>query len=346
MQLARIAAAASVTLAGVVGALAPLQFLLGGTDSLFGLALAVLGIVLGIVVALAGVLLYRSSIGDRGVLRVAGWHLLGVVVLGLILALVELYAPGSLPPFAAADIILVSAFAHLLIGYNDVRQIRAGKLADRTQRLDVLSQVLRHNLRTEAQVLVGYADLVANAETLEQAREHAATLEERTEGLAALHERVGEVYWAMEFDPAETQPIGVTETLETVRDLFDERADISVATSAAPELSVDAGDRLQDAIRYVIEEAIETSDVDRPTVELAAVGSEHGRVAITVTSPDGTIPEMERLLVQEGTTITQTNHSRDIRLWVAKWIAGAYGGSLSVDEVATGSRVRFDLPAV
>ena len=331
----RIVGAGSIGIAGVVGSWLPVRFLLAGGDSVFGIALALLGVVLGIVIVTASVLLYRSDVATRGVTRIAGWHLLGVAVLGLTLALIELYVPGALPLFAAADIVLISAFAHLLIGYNDVRQIRVDELADKNRRLDVLSQVLRHNLRTEAQVLLGQADRIRRSGTVEEAADAGAQVQQTAESLAMLNEKVGQVYWAM-------APTPVAPTLESVANEYRDQASVTVEYSPPTAVSVLAGDRLERALGYLVNNAVGDTPAD-PEVTLAADAVDTD-IEIRVESPDGRITDDERELLEGDAEITQLNHSRDIDLWAAQWIVGAYGGRLRIAEDAPGSCVAIRLP--
>jgi hypothetical protein len=342
MDVARVVAAGSIGLAGLAGGSFPLRFLFTGDGSVFGIVLALLGVTLGVVLVVVSGLLYRSSIPTRGVARIGGWHFLGIAVLALILGLVELYVPGALPLFAAADIVLVSAFAHVLIGYNDVRQIRADELADRNQRLDVLSQVLRHNLRTEAQVLLGHADGIQRSETLAEAHASGAQVEESAESLTALNEKVGEVYWAMEFDADQTSPTSVEPTLEAVASEYRDRADVTVECACPSETAVVAGERLKHALDYLVQDALDENTAD-PEVTLAAAADDD-EVELRVASPGGRITDAERSLLEGTTEITQLNHSRDIDLWVAQWITNAYGGEFHIAEDAPGSRVALRLP--
>jgi hypothetical protein len=334
-----VVAAGSIGVAGLAGGWLPLRFLIAGDGSVFGIVLALLGVVLGLVLIVVSVLLARSSIPTRGVARIGGWHFLGIAVLVLILGLVELYVPGALPLFAAADIVLVSAFAHVLIGYNDVRQIRADELADRTQRLDVLSQVLRHNLRTEAQVLLGHADRIQRSDDLATARAGAERVEQSAESLTALNEKVGEVYWAMEFDADDRTATPVKPTLEAVASEYRDQAAVTVECACPSETAVVAGERLEHALGYLVRDALD-ENTTAPEVTLAASAGD-GMVELRVASPGGHITDAECGLLDGDADITQLNHSRDIDLWVAQWITDAYDGTLHVTEDAPGSCVEL-----
>ena len=58
------------------------------------------------------------------------------------------------PIFSGSIIFGVSATAHVLIGVNDVRRIRARTLADQRQKTAVNNRVIRHDLRHVAQFLI------------------------------------------------------------------------------------------------------------------------------------------------------------------------------------------------
>ena len=94
------------------------------------LGLAGLGAVLALVLVAAGaVVAWHESTRDY-TLRIAGWAVLGTVVLALVLALI-VAAGVALPLPAAATLLSVSTFAHVLIGVRDVQRIRAEDVARR-----------------------------------------------------------------------------------------------------------------------------------------------------------------------------------------------------------------------
>jgi hypothetical protein len=82
--------------------------------------LALLGAVLGLVLGGAGMGLFRSDFSARQLARIAGWAALGTVLLGLVLVLIAMTGVGLEAP-AAATLLSVSTFAHVLIGLRDVQ---------------------------------------------------------------------------------------------------------------------------------------------------------------------------------------------------------------------------------
>ncbi|MDS0297626.1 hypothetical protein NDI76_02585 [Halogeometricum sp. S1BR25-6] len=65
--------------------------------------------------------------------------------------------------FTVGNLLAIGAAAHVIIGVYDARRVRAEQLARQRRQTAVLNRVLRHNLRNEAQVLTGHADIVAGA---------------------------------------------------------------------------------------------------------------------------------------------------------------------------------------
>jgi two-component system OmpR family sensor kinase len=63
--------------------------------------------------------------------------------------------------FTVGNLLAIGAAAHVSIGVCDARRVRAEQLARERRRTAVSNRVLRHNLRNEAQVLRGHADIVA-----------------------------------------------------------------------------------------------------------------------------------------------------------------------------------------
>jgi signal transduction histidine kinase len=327
MDYRRVGAAGAVSLSGFATGLVPLHALVTAVESPSGVALAGLGVVLAIGVVTTGALSYRSSLETAGVLRVCGWCLLGLVAFGAVMALVQRYLRADLPLFIVADVLLLSAAVHLLIGYTDVRRIRADELADRNQRLAVLSGVFRHNLRTDAQVLMGHASLVGSAESVAAARESAEQLKQRAGRLTKLNDWADDVYWALEFDEADARAVPVVPPVSLVAAEYDSRATVVTEIDCPADTTVVAGPRLRHALAAVVEEAIEASPDGRPEVGIGVTLTDDGDVRFSVSTPNGRLAGERPLRM--GSSEARPPQS-GLRLWVAKWVTEAYGGRFSV----------------
>lgn len=342
----RALASLSVTATGTVLLLAPATQLVTAGESTLGLALAAVGSLIALVLIAAGGLLYLSDIPTSGTVRVAAWNFLGLVVLGSILVASEAYLHASVPPFLVADILAVSAFAHVLIGYNDVRRIRLKEVAAKSERLAVLSRLLRHNLRTEAQVIDGYADLLVESASDPEVQRYAKTVQSHARKLGSLNDDIKDVVWALDRVPDASESISVDELVAAVvADVRSAYPEAHIGVDGTPDLAVRGGDKLATALAQLVVNAVEHCDRETPevTVSVTTDSALDGWVNLTVRDNGTGIPDRERDLVTGESDITQLNHSDGLGLWAVKWITNAYDGALTFGDNTDGGEATLRL---
>jgi len=370
-SIRRLGAAASVALTGAAVVAVMAVHAATANPPTSGLLLAGFGSLVGLALVAAGVGLVRLDVAPEHALRVAGWNVLGVVVIGAALALLFAYqgavadAPAA-PVFSGTVVVAVSAVAHVLIGINDVRRIRATELARQRQKLDVLSRVVRHDLRTLAQLLFSYANRVEAAAAGDDDPEAvAAAVREAGDDLSGIHEQSKLVQALVDGD-VDTRRVDLAALADGVAaDARDAHPDAEFAVDVPDGLAVEAGDYLRDALVELAENAVEHNsaspasqaqqdaaehsrgDADGATVALSAAPVDGGRrVAVSVSDDGPGIPEGERAVVAGETDVTQLDHASGLGLWVVRWVADAYDADLAFDSSEFGgTTVTLELPA-
>ncbi|CCQ34858.1 Signal-transducing histidine kinase protein [Halorhabdus tiamatea SARL4B] len=342
MDFVRLGSGASVSATGAVVFAIALSAVWNGYASLYDLALAGLGIVVGLTLVAAGAaLVVLDALRTNHVLRVAGWNALGVLVLGIVLALVAASPSVSLPPAVVADVLGVSAVAHVLIGVNDVRRIRVGELARERQKLAVLNRIVRHNLRNDAQVLLGNAEGLTAELADDRLAKMAETIAAKATGLASMNEKLGVFQAAIDHDPDAERGVDVREIVSSVREnLLADYPDADVELAVPDSLAVRADDKLAAAL----EEAIENAIVHTGGPVTVSAARSDGHVEISVTDEGPGIPEHERVSITGDTEITQLEHGTGVGLWVIRSVVDAYDGTVSIDTT-DGTTVTIHLPA-
>ena len=227
----------------------------------------------------------------------------------------------------AADVLAVSAFAHVLIGYNDVRRIRAEEVAAEREKLAVLNRVVRHDLRTEVQTLTGYAELLA--------AEYAEAVGERVRSLGELHDDLERAFETLEH--GET-----TETFALDEFLPGSVEEMRVAHPDAEIGLVDPGDGIAAEASPELRAAL--AELVANSVEHGSTGDRKGAPGPGAAADGPGIPETERAVVSGETAIDQLDHGQGIGLWFVKWVADLSGGSVEFDEDAAGGVVTLRLP--
>ncbi|MGQ4556602.1 ATP-binding protein [Halobellus sp. GM3] len=346
-SITRVVASAVISLTGLVLLVPNLFPVLDGGGPV-AVGLGVVGTLVSVALVAVGGLLYYSGFSDRNAARIAVWNLLGVVVLGSVM-LAHAYAQnrlsGGIAPsmFTVGNLLAIGAAAHVIIGVYDARRVRAEQLARERRRTAVLNRVLRHNLRNEAQVLSGHADIVADRPDDEQLRRSAAVLKRSAGTVGSLAEGAKAITRERdrpleEYEP--TDPAAVfEERVERARERF---PDVEFAFDAPDDLdgTVRASDGLRTALDELLENAARHGE---PPVE-ASVHVLPDTVELSVSDRGDGIPDHEREVVGGETDITQLTHGSGLGLWVAKTVADTHGGRLSFAERDDATTVTLSVP--
>ncbi len=219
-----------------------------------------------------------------------------------------------------------------------VRDITQRK--EREQYLQVLNRVLRHTLRNDLTVVVGYAELLRERLDDPELAAAADTLRETAADLAGTSEKTRAIQYALDRD-GDLEPIDVAAVAtETVEGIDPDDATLTVSTAGDPSAWADPGLGL--VVENLVENAIRHAG-PAPTVEVA-VAHEDCQVTLAVADDGPGIPPAEIDVVTGETDITQLTHSSGLGLWLVRWMVDNYGGSVSFAESDLGgSRVEIAL---
>ncbi|WP_096393128.1 histidine kinase N-terminal 7TM domain-containing protein [Halorubrum trapanicum] len=220
-----------------------------------------------------------------------------------------------------------------VITFHDV-----GAYLGQQQRLNVLNRVFRHDVRTETNLIQGYAEQLRSDPTDERAL---SIIEESAGRMLELSERTrtaGEL-----FDP--------TEESETapLTDAVDEA--VAEARAVAPDARIEVGQVAPVPVPVVLEvvlgnlctNAVRHNDADAPWMRIDAAVAD-GWVEVTVADDGPGIDPAEYDVLDRGTE-TPLRHGSGIGLWIVKWGVDHLGGRISFDErEPTGTVVTVCVP--
>ncbi|WP_410764756.1 histidine kinase N-terminal 7TM domain-containing protein [Haloferax sp. DFSO60] len=212
------------------------------------------------------------------------------------------------------------------------------------QRLSVSNRVLRHNLRNDMNVVLGYASELESKLDGDEAKE-ARILREKVEHffeLANKAKQIENVY-------ANTSDEGAT--IDLVAHLHDVVADQQTTHPDAEftvELPLEASltgiesNTLRLAVENLIDNAIEHNDSETPRVAITIEADEaEFRVKIADNGPG--IPEIEQDAVGAERE-TSLNHSQGLGLWLTYWCTTRWGGDLQFEADDDGTTVILTFP--
>lgn len=352
MDLRRLGGSLVISLTGIGLGLIALDRLLAGIEGLAGTVIVGAVLVLGAAFAITGPLAYRTTISSSHLLRIAGWNTLGVVATTAVLALVATFQAATgggvtAPLLSGAIVVGVSAFAHVLIGFNDVRRIRAQTVAKQRQKAAVMNRFVRHNLKHTAQLLIGYGEQISadGGATTRDGTDLGQKVLDVGSDLSDMQTQISVFDDVLEeSDSAGT--LDLSETFPDQRPTWEERyPDGRLELDLSSELPVSRGEHLDSAFEELLDNAFRYGG-DEPTVTVS--GRRRGDlVEITITDTGDGFPENELAMINDDRTETQLQHSSGLGLWLAKWVIEQYGGTLELADRADGDggEVTVRLPA-
>lgn len=225
-------------------------------------------------------------------------------------------------------------------GYFIYTDITARKQRERDLTLlkQVLSRVLRHNLRNALTAVKGQASYIA--EQSDELASSASAILKAAEDLLQTSEKARQIQQLLESgDRTTTTPI--EEILaDPVRSLREEYPDSTIKLADLPETPVTVHVGFELAIRNLVENGIIHTHED-PHVVVSARETEH-LVEVTISDDGPGIPPQEVEVLEMGDE-TDLQHGSGAGLWLVDWLVRKSDGRLSFEADSEGTTVQIRL---
>lgn len=204
----------------------------------------------------------------------------------------------------------------------------------------LLSRVLRHNVRNDLSVVRGYASMIADEGNGDIAT-RADTIVDKSEGLLETSKKAWTIQRIVE-DDGESESVDLA---QTVRRLVDDRrsayAHATIVLDVPDQCLVDVDPWLERAIDALLENALTHHD-GCPTVAIRLTTTDDHAV-VTIEDDGPGIPADELAVLDRGEE-TPLQHSSGVGLWMAHWIVDRSAASISFDTGSDGTAVKIDVP--
>ncbi|WP_276256524.1 PAS domain-containing sensor histidine kinase [Halomontanus rarus] len=225
---------------------------------------------------------------------------------------------------------------------NDITEYKT-----REHLLQLLTRVVRHNLRNEMSILIGYAERLKNAIENDHLEEEIETILDVATEVGNLSDSINEIEQITNPDVTQRSPTNLYDVIQNRIEMLQSKhpkCDLSIKDSTDVWVTADKG--LNYAIDHAIRNAVEHNNHDTPTVTVSIdedTENEMGMIRVIDNGPS--IPDMEIDALDEGTETSSTYHGSGVGLWVMKWCVDSLGGTLSFEENSPrGNIVCLSLP--
>ncbi|WP_435100262.1 sensor histidine kinase [Halarchaeum sp. P4] len=281
------------------------------------------------------------------------WFLAGGVLLGGAGAatfLIEIARGAHVvePVFTSVMWVVGGNIVGLYVAYAETRRLDARHREEAAsedarrlaQRLSVINRVLRHDVRTDLNVILGYADVIGDH--FESEPDELEGLRERANRLVGVTSQARLVAELLENDA--TGPINVGEHLaDRIDDVRSEHPDIDLHADVNTDAVADAHRLVDVALDIVIDNALAGAPPDMTFDVTCRVVDDEVEVVLVDDGPE--MPGTQRVVLQE-TEETALEHADGIGLWTVKWAVEESNGKFWFERTADETnRLVLRLPA-
>lgn len=214
-------------------------------------------------------------------------------------------------------------------------------LEERTRQLQVLDNILRHNIRNNLNVIHGRGEqlregvdgeLESTADIIVDQAEDLLTTSEKSRAVTnALNESV------------ESTLIDLGQLVRSVaKRIAADYPEADIAVRGSTELSVTGTLSLDSVLEELFTNAVIHNDSDEPRlrIELSA-DEEYATVTVRDNGPG--ISEFDKDVLESGGAIEKLSHSSGLGLWLVYWAIKRSGGNIRVDCKPKGTEINIEL---
>lgn len=215
---------------------------------------------------------------------------------------------------------------------------------ERAKHLQVVNRVLRHDIRNKLTVIQGWADeLVAGQEPA--VAETARAISQSAEELLSSSVKAQPITDIL-IDETQMASVDVSALVTRVAEsCASSQPDAEVTVEAPEAVTARCSSRLSEAVRELVQNAIDHNDGESSTVEIR-VERAGNAVRVSVLDDGPGMSGMDRAVLESGDPPENLTHGSGLGLWMVYWIVRRSNGDLSVtDRGAGGSKVTIGLPA-
>jgi PAS domain S-box-containing protein len=205
------------------------------------------------------------------------------------------------------------------------------ELRRRTQRLELLHRIVRHDIRNDMEVVLSCARLLRETVDAPGAADRVDELVSASEHVVELTEVVRDLVRTLE-DSDAVEPVALAPVLEDELDTLRATECVSVETPETfPSVRVLADDMLGTVFRNVLSNAVRHSDREVPTVSVAVAPGEE-TVVVRVADDGPGVPESRREEVFARGEMGLESPGSGLGLYLVDELVDGYGGEVWVED--------------
>jgi len=214
---------------------------------------------------------------------------------------------------------------------------------EKQRQINVFDRVLRHNLRNDLNVIRGMAEMIESNASNKMA-ESSQRIIAKSNQLLKSATKQRDIMEVLREEPEQKTMI-VESILQQVATVMRQKhPDAELTVDCPSEVTLEASDRLPQALNELVENGIIHNDCRTAEVQLTAEQCSNA-LHISVTDNCSPIPEMEQDVLVEPQERTPLYHGSGLGLWLVKLIVSRSNGKITFEESSPdGNTITIKLP--
>ncbi|AZH25633.1 hybrid sensor histidine kinase/response regulator [Haloplanus aerogenes] len=220
-------------------------------------------------------------------------------------------------------------------------------LEQQRDELEVLNQVLRHDIRNDLQLVTAYADILHD-HVDDEGLEHLATVQDRATHAVELTQTARDTATMMLTRDSENEPIDVRSVLEDeIEDLRKRYPDADVVVaSEIPSAVVEANEMIASVFRNLLTNAVQHNDEDVPEIVVSTT-REGDELVVRIADNGPGISDAQKDAIFGRGEKGLDSRGTGLGLYLVETLVEQYGGDVRVeDNDPEGAVFVVELPTV
>ena len=240
-------------------------------------------------------------------------------------------------PFSNGETMFAELITRLLEREIE-RQHHQAELTRRTNLVNVLNRVLRHNLRNDMSVIRGHTQLMADQI---QSDSFGETAIQKIDKLIDLSEKARKLEHIVGQDAERIQIDIATLAERIITDISADVPGASITLDAGEDVTAAVLPSFERALRELVENAAKHSG-EAPTIRVT-IENVPNAVEIRIADDGPGLSEQEREVLQTGVE-TPLVHGSGLGLWLVHWIVTSHDGSVEATVTDKGTTMTVSVP--
>lgn len=238
---------------------------------------------------------------------------------------------------------LVLGYSHEITSHTN----RIRELSEQRKDMNVLNQVLRHDVRNRLQIILTHGDLITNMIDTNESQ-HAQRLLEAAREAVDITKTARDVSQAMIQSDDEYQPLILSDILQKeINEIRPKYESININISEPiPNIKLKADDMLPSVFRNLLINAVQHNDKEETKIDVS-IDSGEDCVGIQIADNGPGVPDGKKEEIFEQGEKGLKSEGSGLGLYLADKLVSSYGGSIRVeDNNPCGSIFIIKLPVI